>query len=153
MSEVAQGPGWWRASDGRWYPPELHPGYQRPPPTPPAASPPDAAGGYPQFTSAPAAAAWRQPAHLSITATTWLMTLGSLGIAQARPRPDVVFVIFTALTEIWRANAGNFLHGASNDPPAVGAFVCWTAVVLIWVGIARLWRQGRRSTASPPIAR
>lgn len=25
MSDVAQGPGWWIASDGRWYPPELHP--------------------------------------------------------------------------------------------------------------------------------
>ena len=25
MSEVSQGPGWWIASDGKWYPPELHP--------------------------------------------------------------------------------------------------------------------------------
>lgn len=25
MSDVSQGPGWWIASDGRWYPPELHP--------------------------------------------------------------------------------------------------------------------------------
>lgn len=25
MSETSQGPGWWVASDGRWYPPELHP--------------------------------------------------------------------------------------------------------------------------------
>jgi len=25
MSDVSQGPGWWMASDGRWYPPELHP--------------------------------------------------------------------------------------------------------------------------------
>ncbi len=25
MSDVWQGPGWWIASDGRWYPPELHP--------------------------------------------------------------------------------------------------------------------------------
>ncbi len=25
MSDVAQGPGWWLASDGRWYPPELAP--------------------------------------------------------------------------------------------------------------------------------
>ncbi len=25
MSDVAQGPGWWVASDGKWYPPELHP--------------------------------------------------------------------------------------------------------------------------------
>jgi Protein of unknown function (DUF642) len=27
MSDVA-GPGWWQASDDRWYPPELHPDYQ-----------------------------------------------------------------------------------------------------------------------------
>jgi len=25
MSDVSNGPGWWIASDGRWYPPELHP--------------------------------------------------------------------------------------------------------------------------------
>ncbi len=25
ISDVAAGPGWWRASDGKWYPPELHP--------------------------------------------------------------------------------------------------------------------------------
>jgi Family of unknown function (DUF6159) len=25
VSDVSQGPGWWIASDGRWYPPELHP--------------------------------------------------------------------------------------------------------------------------------
>jgi uncharacterized membrane protein YccF (DUF307 family) len=26
MTAAAQGPGWWQASDGRWYPPESHPG-------------------------------------------------------------------------------------------------------------------------------
>jgi CRP/FNR family transcriptional regulator, cyclic AMP receptor protein len=33
MSDVSQGPGWWLASDGKWYPPELHPNYApaRPP--------------------------------------------------------------------------------------------------------------------------
>ena len=36
MSDVAQGEGWWIASDGRWYPPELHPFFARPvPPLPP----------------------------------------------------------------------------------------------------------------------
>ncbi|MGP8007294.1 MAG: hypothetical protein ACLP2J_09710 [Acidimicrobiales bacterium] len=25
MSDVAQGPNWWIASDGKWYPPDLHP--------------------------------------------------------------------------------------------------------------------------------
>jgi SecD-like export protein len=32
MSGWAQGPGWWQASDRRWYPPESHPNAQRPPP-------------------------------------------------------------------------------------------------------------------------
>ena len=35
MSDTAQGPGWWQASDGRWYPPQE---MQAPPP-PPAAPP------------------------------------------------------------------------------------------------------------------
>lgn len=26
MSDTSQGPGWWLASDAKWYPPELHPG-------------------------------------------------------------------------------------------------------------------------------
>jgi hypothetical protein len=28
MSDTSQGPGWWLASDGRWYPPETHPGHE-----------------------------------------------------------------------------------------------------------------------------
>lgn len=34
MSDVSQGEGWWLASDGKWYPPEL----AAPPPPPPPAS-------------------------------------------------------------------------------------------------------------------
>lgn len=42
MSDQAQGPGWWVASDGKWYPPERHPDYVAPaPPQPmPPAGPP-----------------------------------------------------------------------------------------------------------------
>ena len=32
MSDMQQGPGWWQASDGKWYPPETHPFRQTPPP-------------------------------------------------------------------------------------------------------------------------
>jgi len=32
VSDTAQGPGWWQASDGKWYPPEQHPNYAPPPP-------------------------------------------------------------------------------------------------------------------------
>lgn len=30
MSDFSQGDGWWQASDGKWYAPELHPDYQPP---------------------------------------------------------------------------------------------------------------------------
>lgn len=35
MTDTSQGPGWWQASDGKWYPPESHPNYRPPPPPPP----------------------------------------------------------------------------------------------------------------------
>ena len=39
MSEQSQGPGWWQASDGKWYPPESAP-------VPPSMPPPTTAGPY-----------------------------------------------------------------------------------------------------------
>lgn len=36
MSDTPQGPGWWQASDGRWYPPDQFPGAQAPAPAWPA---------------------------------------------------------------------------------------------------------------------
>lgn len=51
MSNVPNGPGWWQASDGKWYPPELHPANAAPPPpsepgTAPS-SPTEPGAGYP----------------------------------------------------------------------------------------------------------
>lgn len=39
MSDTAQGPDWWQASDGKWYPPQQQPGYAPPPPNMPPAAP------------------------------------------------------------------------------------------------------------------
>lgn len=46
MSDTSQGPGWWLASDGKWYPPEAWTG-------PPRQS--DAAGGAPSYPGGPPA--------------------------------------------------------------------------------------------------
>lgn len=56
MSDVWQGPGWWQASDGRWYPPEQAPGpvanpYGPSPGDPPAYGAPPS--GYPPAYGAP----------------------------------------------------------------------------------------------------
>jgi hypothetical protein len=50
VSDVSQGPGWWLASDGKWYSPDQVPGYTPPLPTMPPAGPPplvDVAPGSP----------------------------------------------------------------------------------------------------------
>jgi uncharacterized RDD family membrane protein YckC len=59
MSDVPPGPGWWIASDGRWYPPEAHPGAAPPWAAPPPGSsyPPPAAGAQ----TVPAPGAWGGP--------------------------------------------------------------------------------------------
>ena len=46
MSDESQGPGWWLASDGKWYPPDLAPGAQ-PPVTQPGPSYTPPMGGSP----------------------------------------------------------------------------------------------------------
>ncbi len=52
MSDMSGGPGWWQASDGKWYPAEQHPNYQ--PPTPGSPLPPPGAtptgGSRPTFS-------------------------------------------------------------------------------------------------------
>jgi hypothetical protein len=93
MSDVAQGPGWWQASDGRWYPPEAmaqamaQAAVQTQPPGPDAemaqpqpayGQPPDQeASGYtwPEHATAPAASRSRGPLG------ALLVLLGVAGLA------------------------------------------------------------------------
>jgi hypothetical protein len=39
MSDVSNGPGWWQASDGKWYPPQEQASYEAPAPPPPSSAP------------------------------------------------------------------------------------------------------------------
>jgi hypothetical protein len=64
MSDTAQGPGWWMASDHKWYPPERHPGWTASIPQPfsatPVGAPEDALASWapalaPAFPAAPPA--------------------------------------------------------------------------------------------------
>src|SRR5579872_763166 len=80
MSDTSQGPGWWQASDGKWYRREQHPNYMPPPPPPPfttvAAPPyPGAEQGYqqwrPQQTNGLAVASL-------VLSLVWLLGVGSL---------------------------------------------------------------------------
>jgi uncharacterized RDD family membrane protein YckC len=51
MSDVSQGPGWWQASDGKWYSPEQRPASQQPAPTPTDPYPSGSPSGPSEYTS------------------------------------------------------------------------------------------------------
>jgi hypothetical protein len=60
MSDASQGPGWWIASDGKWYPPEQHPNYQ-PPPSPTGPGSVSQPVPPPAFQSSPTGPPWSGP--------------------------------------------------------------------------------------------
>jgi uncharacterized RDD family membrane protein YckC len=74
MSDVSGGPGWWMASDQKWYPPETHPDYL--PPPPPAEWPAPPASAY-LNAPAPSYPMGEPPSH-------WPAPSGVLG-----PRPPL----------------------------------------------------------------
>jgi uncharacterized RDD family membrane protein YckC len=61
MSDTSQGPGWWQASDGKWYPPEQAPGAQ--PTAPPTAAPTGPPPGAPPAGYGAPAPAYGAPAY------------------------------------------------------------------------------------------
>jgi hypothetical protein len=75
MSDMPQGSGWWQASDGKWYPPELRPGPAEPAPQPTPVTQPPAAEQVPPAATAPPAAAEQVP-----PAATWT--------SQPEPTPE-----------------------------------------------------------------
>jgi hypothetical protein len=81
MSDVSHGPGWWLASDGKWYAPESHPNYV-PPPSPPPLTPPPP----PKWTQAPQdspAASSGQPTSVQQSGT-------GFSLASIKPLPGIV---------------------------------------------------------------
>jgi hypothetical protein len=72
MSETSRGPGWWLASDGRWYPPETWTG------------PPPVAGGWAGPGPGPGAGSWAGPwagAPVPVARPTNGMAIASLACA------------------------------------------------------------------------
>jgi hypothetical protein len=76
MSDKAEGPGWWIASDGKWYPPELHP-------TPPEES----KGPKPESAPAPAPAPQQTKGVVNPSAPRWQGA--EKGTPQGRQFPDL----------------------------------------------------------------
>ena len=116
MSDVSQGPGWWMATDHKWYPPESHPGYQPPPPNFAAANPyPGGQTFYPNLSShypaGPALADYGS--RLGGWLIDWLILLVVCGVISASPTRFITAISPRAPTDSLRTIAA--LGGACRE--------------------------------------
>jgi hypothetical protein len=127
MSEVSGGAGWWIASDGRWYPPELHPSRQFPSLT----TDPFAWGPVPDLTQPPATAAKRSvevPAGAAggggslrhIAARFWLTTSAVILLLLIGAGTGLAFGLSTSPT-LASSQSPTGSSGPGRVPTTVGA--------------------------------
>jgi hypothetical protein len=162
MTKNAQGPGWWQASDGDWYPPDMHPGYAPPAgqtlPTATASSTVGAAkfpgaawllfAGYAVFLIAaflPARAAGAANLNLGHQFGNLLMTAVCMGLVWATfagPRPRLWSLItLTVLTSVQAFGWSAVVLGLKSlsVSPGIGVFVSGAAIGLLVVGVIMAW--------------
>ena len=133
MSDVSQGPGWWQAADGKWYPPA-----PQQPPAPPAPPAP------PTFQAPGAPPAYYAPSGpkndgMSIAALvcgiSGLATLVLCGIGIV---PAILGVVFGIIGKKKVEQSGGALQGrgmalagAICGAVAVGLFLIWLVLLII----------------------
>jgi hypothetical protein len=103
MSDTQQGPGWWMASDGKWYPPQ---GEQLPPPPPPA---------FPQYVN-PTVNFSQRTELVSNTLVVWLQALLYIAAGLVGISALVIPTAVSAAEKFMNSSMGSALEmDALND--------------------------------------
>ncbi len=163
MSDFARGPGWWQASDGRWYEPELHPNYRPPaPPLPPhpQAGPQYAVPGQPyQYQPAPlpyVQPGYPAPSSTCPTCATAVVATAAVcprcGTRVGTPKDKTVAVLLAVFLAPW-----NWLYTYQRDAAkfwvGLALFVVGLILAVVFVGfvlIAGVWIWAIVDTATKP---
>ena len=133
MSDHWEGPGWWIASDGRWYPPQSSLPPPPPPPVQPQAVVVDQAPTsepqcdnrwYHRFRQPDSGDEWFDRLQPASVATGWLTLVGGLG----------VIVICVGATIVW-GDEEWFTEGNYSFEGL--------AFVVFFLGVAVVWRGAR----------
>ncbi len=109
MSDTSQGPGWWQASDDKWYPPDLNPGHPLPPPP---------SIPYPQATGATNGLAIAS----LVLGILWVLGFGSL----------LALIFGYAAKRRIRASEG---RQGGNGLATAGITLGWVGVGLVMLGV------------------
>ena len=135
MSDTSQGPGWWIASDGKWYPPESAQPATPPPaaPQPPAQQMPPPA--QPAYMAPPAYA----PPPMGSTAPTapealWSMILGIGSLVCCGLLLGIPAIILGSSAKKKIASSGGTLGG--EGMAKAGVIMGWISVGLSILGFA-----------------
>lgn len=136
MSDTSQGPGWWIASDGKWYPPESA---QPAAPQPPAPQPPAPQMPPPQPGQMPPPAYAAQP--MAVAAPTapealWSLILGIGSIICCGLILGIPAIILGSSAKKKIAASGGALGG--EGMAKAGVILGWISVGLSIVGFA-IW--------------
>jgi hypothetical protein len=127
MSDVSQGPGWWQASDHKWYPPEAVPG-STPEPVAPAAYAPGTA--FPTTTSALRSPRTRSATSSGGIGAVVLLVCGAVMIAGS------IGAWFSASIFSFSQSEGGATHGGPGWISLVAG------IVLIVVGLMGIVTAG-----------
>ena len=133
MSDVSQGPGWWQATDGKWYPPVQAQLPVSPPPTPPG--PPGYGAPQPAYYAPVGPKNDGMSIAALVCGISGLATLVLCGIGIV---PAILGVIFGIIGKKKVEQSGGALQGrgmalagAICGAVAIGLFLIWLVLVII----------------------
>ena len=149
MSDAPQGPGWWQASDDRWYPPESHPDARQHPGGPPTSPGPPGPygygpGGYPPYGQPYGQVGYGQPVSggkQTDQMALWSMICGIAGIPLSCVCyigvPALIAAIPLGIVARNRIRAsGGMLTG---EGMALAGIICGAVGLLLVAGLFLLW--------------
>jgi uncharacterized protein DUF4190 len=138
MSDTQQGPGWWQASDGKWYPPETHPSVQSAAPGASSGSPGQIPSGYSVPASGYAVPPSGGPTYPPATPTgyppggyqPWAGGQPAYGYQYENPKQTNGLAVASLVTSI--AGIIPFLFGIP----------CVVGIILGFVGLSQIKKTG-----------
>jgi hypothetical protein len=141
MSDTSQGPGWWLASDGRWYPPELWTGPPLSGPTTPQGAPyvdPRLAGSPPAYTGAPYGGQFAPQGYVPYSPYLGPPVKRNNGLAIASlvcSCAGFLFIVPGVLGVIFGFVARSQIHRSGGTQGGDGLAIAGIIVGFAWIGL------------------